>query len=96
MRVRTPTSCQDIRQSSIHFGRATFNPHLSSGVSFWRSGEYRFPGASISSHRVVTIRRILRGIIIQRGGAIYHYRGDGLWHRYSLVALIAERQDVES
>jgi len=90
IRVRTATSCRVFRQSSLQFGRATFNPHLSSGVSFLRTGRYRLHGAEVSSDRAITIRGVFRGVVIQRGNVIYVYRGDGLWHRYRLVALPAE------
>jgi len=96
IRVRTATSCRVIRQSSLQFGRASFNPHLSSGVTLLRTREYRLPGAAVSSHQAITLRGVFRGLVVQRRNAVYIYRGDGLWYRYRLVALATQVQEVES
>ena len=87
IRVRTATSCRVVRQPSLQFGRAVFTPHLSSGVSILRTGEYRLPGVEVSSHRFITIRGVFRGVVVQRRNAVYVYLGDGLWRRYYLEAL---------
>jgi len=73
IRVRTASSCQVVRQPSLQFRRGTFNPHLSSGVTFLRTREYGLPGAEIASHRTITIRGIFRGVVIQRRDAVYIY-----------------------
>jgi len=95
VRVRTASNCRVIRQSSVQFGRATFNPHLSSGVTILRTREYRLPGAEVSSHRTITLRGVFRRLAIQRRNAVYIYLGDGLWYRYRLVTLAAQVQEVE-
>ena len=87
IRVRTTSNCRVIRQPSLQFGRATYNPHLSSGVTFLRTREYRLPGVEISSHGAVTIRGVFRGVVIQRADAVYVHLGDGCWRRYRLAAL---------
>jgi len=96
IRVRNHSSCRVIRQSSLQFGRAAFNPHLSSGVTILRTREYRLSGAEVSSHRAITIRGVFRGLVVLRGNAVYIYRGDGLWYRYRLAALATTVQEVES
>jgi len=96
IRIRDHSSCRIIRQPSIQFGRAAFNPHLSSGVTILRTREYRLPGVEVSSHRAITIRGVFRGLVVQRRNAVYIYRGDGLWYRYRLVALASQVQEVES
>jgi len=96
IRVRTASSCRIIRQPALQFGRAAFNPHLSSGVTFLQTREYRLPGAEISSHRAITIRRVFRWLVVQRGTTVYIYGGDGLWYCYRLVALASQVQEVES
>jgi len=94
--VRTASGCRIIRQHFLQFGRSAFNPHLSSGVTLSRTRECRLPGVEISSHRLVTLRGVCRGLVVQRRGAVYIYWGDDLWYRYRLVVLASQVQEVES
>jgi len=96
IRVRTASGCRVFRQPSLQFGRAAFNPHLSSGVTFLRTREYRLPSADVSSHRFVSLRGVFRGLVVQRREAVFVYRGDSLWYRFRLVALATQVQEVES
>jgi len=79
--------CQELQQSPLAVGRAQFNPHLQSGFSYLRTREYRVPGAEISQQRRITIRGVFQGVVVQLGGLVYVYIGDGHWRRFDTVAL---------
>jgi len=50
----------------------------------------------VSEHRVVTIRGVFRGTVLERGGLIYVYRGEGLWYRFRTGVLVVQEGEVES
>jgi len=96
IRVCTSAGCRVVRQSSVQFARAQFNPHLPSGFTFCATREHRLPGVTVSEHRLVTIRGVFRGPAVRRGSLILIYREDGLWYRFRSGVLIVQEREVES
>ena len=58
IRVCFATSCRNLRQSSLRIPGAPPIPYLSNRWLFLRTRWYQLPGAEVSQHRVVTLRRI--------------------------------------
>jgi len=96
IRVRTSADCRVVRQSSVQFARAQFNPHLPSGFLFRAVREYRLPGVTVSEHRFVTIEGVFQGPVVRRGSLILVNRGDGLWYRFRSGVLVVQEREVES
>ena len=94
--IRSASDSRVVRQSSIEFTQAQFNPHLPSGFSFRTTRDHRLPGVTVHEHRIVTIQGIFRGPVVRRGGVIYIYRGQGLWYRFRSGVLVEQEREVES
>jgi len=95
-RIRSGTSCCDIRRISLSVGRITYNSHLPSGFSFLQTREYQQSGADVLEHGRTTIPGVGRKVVGWEGILVFLYISNGNWMRFNLGRSCETVQEIES
>ena len=86
--VCTTEASQTFQRTYCSSGRASFNPHILSGLAFHHLYWYQLPCTLILMYRVITHRRVSRGLVVSGGGLVYgFYVATGDWSQIDPRAL---------